>query len=99
MELKEMIKVMQHFDNGREVEIKTKRSDDWEEVTTPSWNWFEYDYRIKEPKQKVTIEKWLIKDVDSGEHFMIGTSDIELNLKDFPAWKKVKLIKSYEVEL
>ena len=66
------------------------------------WDIVDWNYKEPEdiaPKQKVTIEKWLIKDVDRGEHFIIGTSDIELNLKDFPAWKKVKLIKSYEVEL
>ena len=94
MELCEMIKVMQHFDNGREVEIKTKRSDDWEEVTTPSWNWFEYDYRIKEPKQKVTIEKWLCRN-HHGNFIVIETTNID----NYTLYEKVKLIKSYEVEL
>ena len=98
MKLSEMIKVMEHYDNGGEVEFKQNREDDtkWR-LACPNWNWDSFDYRIKKPK--VTIEKWLIKDVDSGEHFIIGTSDIEINLKNFPEWKKVKLIESYEVEL
>ena len=102
MELKEMIKVMQHFDNGGEVEhtVKEDGYTSWSKCVNPLWDWFEYDYRIKEPKQKVTIEKWLIKDVDSGEHFIMESSDVDLTLKAFPdRCKKVKLIKSYEVEL
>ena len=101
MELKEMIKVMQHFEDGGEVECADTDFDVWGTVSNPLWNWLDYKYRIKEERQKVTIEKWLLKNVDSGEHFIIGTSDIELNLKDFPELKKVKLIESseYEVEL
>ena len=95
MKLKEMIEVMQHFDNGGEVEIKTKRSDDWGEVTTPSWNWFEYDYRIKKPKQKVTIEKWLMQSTIDKEYRIIETSLVDTVVN----FKKIKLIESYEVEL
>ena len=101
MELKEMIKVMQHYENGGEVEYIVKEDvyPSWIKCVNPLWDWFEYDYRIKEQKQKVTIEKWLIKDVDSGEHFIMESSDVNLNLKVFPGWRKVKLTKSYEVEL
>ena len=95
MELCEMIKVMQHFDNGREVEIKTKRSDDWGEVTTPSWNWFEYDYRIKQQKQNVIIEKWLMQSTIDEEYRIIETSLVDKVVN----FKKIKLIESYEVEL
>ena len=99
MELKEMIKVMQHFDNGGEIIYKVKDDEycSWMKCNNPIWDWFEFEYKMK--REKVTIEKWLIKDIDSGEHFMIGTSDIELNLKDFPKWIKLKLIETYEVEL
>ena len=107
MELKEMIKVMQHYEDGGDVEysedcFKTiKGVSNNKDSFGLSWDWYAVDYRIKEQKQKVTIEKWLIKDVNSGEHFIIGTSDIELNLKDFPDWKNVKLLETnvYEVEL
>lgn len=105
MELKEMIKVMQHYENGGEVEYsednfkaaisKANKKDNGD----LSWNWVYFDYRIKEQKQKVTIEKWLIKDVNNGEYFIIGSSDVNLNLKVFPEWRKLKLIESYEVEL
>ena len=55
MELKEMIKVMDHFKNGGEVEYSVKEDDysSWTKCVNPLWDWFDYNYRIKEPKQKV----------------------------------------------
>ena len=50
-------------------------------------------YRIKEPNQKVIIEKWLCRDYH-GNFIVIETTGI-----DEYYYKKVKLIKSYEVEL
>ena len=99
MELKEMIKVMKHFDKGGIVECTESGFDYWAVANTPCWDWFEYDYRIKEPKQKVTIEKWLIQDVSSGEYFIIESSDVDLTVIKFTKWKKIKLIETYEVEL
>ena len=105
MELKEMIKVMQHYENGGVVEYsednfkaaigKANKKDNGD----LSWNWVYFDYRIKEEKQKVTIKKWLLKDIDSGEHFMMESSDVDLTLKYSRKWRKLKLIETYEVEL
>ena len=93
MELKEMIKVMQHYENGGEVEFKQKKEDDtkWR-LACPNWNWDSFDYRIKKPK--VTIEKWLCKD-KQGDYLIRETSNIDSYL----TIKKIKLIESYEVEL
>ena len=98
MELKEMIKVMQHYENGGEIEIRLKNNnrDNWRPTNNPSWNWNIYDYRIKPEKQKVTIEKWLIKDVNNGEYFIMESSEIETYYKHY---EQIKLIESYEVEL
>ena len=99
MELKEMIKVMQHYEDGGDIEFS---DDNFETVLGESkkedeedlcWNWDEFDYRIKEPKQKVTIEKWLCRDYN-GNFIVIETTGI-----DEYYYKKIKLIKSYEVEL
>ena len=96
MELKEMIKVMQHFENGGKVEVKPKNTSDnhWATVPSPSWDWAYSDYRIKEEKQKVTIEKWLIKDVDTNEYFVK-----EGDAKHLRYDNKIKLLWSYEIEL
>ncbi len=98
-DLKEQIEIMTHYLNGGEIEYSNRESNIWSRSSNPIWNWSDYTYRIKEQKQKVTIEKWLIKDVDSGEHFIMESSDVDLTLKAFPDGCKVKLIESYEVEL
>ena len=100
MKLCEMIKVMQHYDNGGEVEFsddkfktllgEANKEDDGELC----WNWDEYDYRIKEQKQKVTIEKWLCLD-NQGNYIIVETSNID----GYRYLEKVKLIESYEIEL
>ena len=96
MELKKMIEIMQHFENGGEVEISPKNCNCWTKITSPSWDWVYHEYRIKPEKQKVTIEKWLIKDVNNGEYFIMESSEIETYYKHY---KQIKLIESYEVEL
>ena len=106
MELKEMIKVMQHYDNGGEVEYsdnnfetvlgKANKEDD-EELC---WNWETFKYRIKEPKQKIAIEKLLLYDSVVDVYFECRTSDIDKMLKgDSHNTEKVKLIESYEIKL
>ena len=99
MELKEIIKVMQHYENGGEVEWTVRGSSSWGIIDSPLWTWSDFEYRIKEPKQKVTIEKWLLKDVNNGEHIIMESSDVDLYLKYALKWKKVKLLESYEIEL
>ena len=93
MELKEMIKVMQHYENGGEVECAEIGFDVWRKSNDPSWNWYRYDYRIKEPK--ITIEKWLMRSILDGEFRIIETSLVDT----VASFKKVKLLETYEVEL
>ena len=92
MKLCEMIKVMQHFENGGDVEVyKTGR---WTIAVNPIWDWDNFEYRIKEPKQKVTIEKWLCQD-RYGDFLIFETSNVDKHTQ----LEKIKLIESYEVEL
>ena len=101
MELSEMIKIMQHYENGGKVEFLEKKGggNHWATVISPSWDWACFDYRIKEQKQKVTIEKWLLKNASNGEYFIYDSSRVDLYLKETISIEKVKLIKSYEIEL
>ena len=92
-DLKEQIEIMTHYLNGGEVECVEKGNDNWEIVTKPLWNFDDFEYRIKEQKQKVTIEKWLCQDYH-GNFIVIETTGI-----DAYYYEKIKLIKSYEVEL
>ena len=93
MKIDEMIKVMQHYANGGEVENKEKESNKWFKGCTPVWNWSKYDYRIKKEK-RVVIEKWLCRDKE-GDYAVIDSS----NIAKFIPYTKVKLIKIYEVGL
>ena len=93
MELKEMIKVMQHYADGGEVEYKSQFNGDWIECLVPVWDWVNNVYRIKEQRQRVTIEKWLVQYDEN--YFVIDVSDIE----NCPNVNKVKLLEKYEVEI
>ena len=97
--IKEMIEVMEHYEKRREVEFITKGyiGTRWETVTLPSWDWSYFDYRIKQLKQKVMIEKWLVE--ESNIKVVVEASDIDSWLKPLPTAKKLKLIESYEVEI
>ena len=94
MKLKEQIEVMTHYLNNGEIECVEKGNDNWEIVTKPLWNFDDFEYRIKEPKEKVTIEKWLMQSTVDKGYRIIETTDI-----DAYYYKKVKLIESYEIEL
>ena len=65
MELKEMIEVMQHYEDGGEIEYThNKLNNVFGEAIKKhdgnlGWDWDTYTYRITQPNQKVTIEKWL----------------------------------------
>ena len=100
MELKEMIKVMQHYEDGGVVEFS---EDNFKTIHGESnsknrmglsWDWARFLYRIKEPKQKVNIEKWLCQE-RQGDFTVIESSNID----SYIYAKKIKLIESYEVEL
>ena len=94
MKTVDMIKVMQHYVDGGEVEAGIKNSKLWTDCNYPEWNWNSMDYRIKEQKQKVTIEKWLMLDT-SGDYIVFETSDVTtLN-----GYEAIKLLETYEVEI
>ena len=95
MELSEMIKVMQHYENGGEVDCVERGCYNWEIANSPCWDWYNYNYRIKEQKQKATIEKWLMQSIIDKEYRIIETSLVDAIVH----FKKIKLIESYEVEL
>ena len=100
MELCEMIKVMQHYENGGEVEyIHNNVKEVFGKVTRKhdgdlKWNWYNYTYKIKKQKQKVTIQKWLCRD-KHGDFLIFETSNVD----KYILHEKVKLLESYEVEL
>jgi hypothetical protein len=59
----ERIKVMQAFVDGKEVESKLRGTYDWGLDKNPSWNWLNYDYRIK---PTATLRPWTADEVPLG---------------------------------
>ena len=94
-DLKEQIEIMTHYLNGGEVECSIKEENNWINFSSYCWNWETRDYRIKEPRQKVAIEKWLMQSTIDKEYRIFETSLVDKVVN----FKKVKLIESYEVEL
>ena len=90
--IEEQIAVMQHFANGGKVEVFDSGYESWEELENTDFNWGYRDYRIKEKKQTVTIEKWLIK-VDN------DYTVIEASSGWFDFGKMIKLLETYEVDI
>lgn len=86
----ETIRVMDASINGMEVESKLIGTYDWVLDKNPSWNWLNYDYRIK---PTTTIRPWTADEVPLGaqarsklkpsERFLITQSNLSLNLKQW----------------
>lgn len=101
--VQEQIEVMTHFSNGAKVECLAmdKSLKGWYDEENPSFSWGFFDYRIKQEKKTITIEKWLCKNLtieNSTEFWVCETSNIDLYIQNIDA-EKIKLIGSYEVEL
>ena len=94
--IEQQIAVMQHFANGGKVEVFDSGYKSWEELENTDFNWGYRDYRIKEKKQTVTIEKWLYETLHNGYVAISGDS---IYHKQYLNWKKIKLIDSYEVDM
>lgn len=71
---KEMIEVMQAYDRGEAVQLKSP--DNWLDVCCPSWNWNENDYRVK-PKTKITEIHWVLFEKDGKIYTSNPRSPIE----------------------
>ena len=47
MTTKEMIEVMQAYDRGEQIERRDRCGNNWFLSPVPSWDWVQYDYRVK----------------------------------------------------
>ena len=91
---KEMIEVMTAYENGAEIERFLEGR--WLDIKSPLWDWRRLDYRIKEQKKTVTIEKWLLEYKDKYQVFEGNKIYLDAN---YNAWNKIKLLDKYEVSL
>ena len=95
--IQEQIEIMKHYekfnDEIEQVYISSSStvSEKWKLKSSFPFDWHNYDYRIKEQKKTITIEKWLCKNGDNS-YYTVETNDIS-------GYEKVKLLDSYEVEI
>lgn len=70
MTTKEMIEVMQAYDRGEQIERKDRCGNYWFLSPVPSWDWVQYEYRVK-PKTKYvpfeTAEEFLEAQNEHGQ--------------------------------
>lgn len=93
---KEMIEVMEHYENGGEIEYCSydNATSDWKDVKYgPTWCWSVFDYRIKENKKTITMEKWLM--IRGDEYYICNTNKVDNYALSTP----VKLLDTYEIEI
>ena len=56
MTTQEMVKIIQAYEEGKELQSKLIREDTvWYDVKEPTFNFFEYEYRIKPKPKKYEI--------------------------------------------
>lgn len=68
---KEMIAVMEAFDRGEQIQVKTtNKKCEWEDIKEPNWQWNFCDYRVKPKKKYVqfdTAEEFLAAQREHGD--------------------------------
>lgn len=70
MNTKQMIEVMQAFEDGKEIEFRERGSRTWKPDENPEWDWSGIEYRIApepEPKKEGRWERVEIR-VDEGRY-------------------------------
>ena len=95
--IEEQKEIMFHHLNGGEIEFLSGLSG-WRPQSKEDldFEWERFDYRIKEKKPLVTIEKWLYKDGDS---YFTLEGDIGYHQGYAKSYNQVRLLDSYEVQI
>lgn len=99
--IQEQIEIMKHYANSGEVEYYDRVKEIWLKKDIGEFDWKNMDYRIKEEKKTITIEKWLCEynrceKLEGSKRFFILEKVVPF---EFGNGKKVKLLDAYEVEL
>ena len=53
---KEMIEVMQAYEESAQIQIRPIDTTEWADTNNPWWNWSDFDYRIKPKKSYVPFD-------------------------------------------
>ena len=99
MTTKEMIAVLEHYENGGEVECENVDGT-WFEVSEPRWNFEKRKYRIKEKPKTKTVWFWKIKSEKDGwfiPNFMRTEEEVKVVFPYALEYKRMDILGSEEV--
>ena len=101
MKIKEMIEVLQAFEDGKPIEFGNSIKP-WNETNSPSWNFGDYNYRIKPMRNKRMIRPdelpfpcWVTPSAEEGVMNLIdGLSPHQIRFNHL--WFHIEDIYSYQ---
>ncbi len=56
------IEVMVAFLNGKTIEWSTVGKEDWTNTNSPTWNWTDFDFRVKE--EPVSVQEMTLSEIE-----------------------------------
>jgi len=96
---KEIIDVVQAFEEGKEIEFKPKnKSYSWETINEPAWSFDIHDYRVKQKEKE--LYQYLIHDSQRNTYqatirFYQNSFDLQSELKS--DWKIIQRLNHTKV--
>lgn len=107
MTIKEMIAVMQAYEDGEKIEYREIGVGNWESVSHPCWNWSVNEYRVKpEPKyvpyddvSEVEKDKWVKSNRNGKLYRILKLDPIDNSVGLYCGWATLEeLFENYTYE-
>ena len=87
--------VKEAFKNGSEIEYQSKANGKWGLTIKPRWNWGNFDYRIKKPKEPFSTFAVITKNESIAETNK-SKRYCENTVAKHVGWRVVKLVEEIE---
>ena len=84
MNTREMVAVMQAYEDGKQIEVADCNTVNWEDCPNPVWNWTKFNYRIKATKTPVDLSVLIDSGTGGGSSLPIDCEisvDLERQLR------------------
>ena len=96
---KEIINVVQAFEEGKEIEYREKNSNvPWKVASTPCWNFLNYNYRVKQKEKELyqyLVRNPLTNTYQATYKFYENSFDLQSELT--PDWKIIQRLNYTKV--
>lgn len=103
MTTKEMIEVMQGYEDGKKIERCHNNEHIWRQVEHPMWDWSDFSYRVKhEPKYvpydnvtEVDKDKWIKNKGNGILSRIVGLEPSDDSVRLLHGWRSLKDLFEY----